>query len=739
VAVKHQPVINLIEWVNRTFGINAGDRVLFINSLGFDLSVYDIFGLLAAGGSIRIASREELQDPLKLLYILFNEPITFWNSAPAALSQLIPFHNFSLPSFTRLRLAFLSGDWIPLSMPDWIRTSFPGTQVVSLGGATEATVWSNYYPIGRVEGHWASIPYGVPIQNARYHILDHYLEPVPVGVTGNLYIGGNCLAEGYFRRPELTADRFIPDPFSPHSGARLYKTGDLARYWPDGNIEFLGRADHQVKIRGYRVEPGEIEAVLNQREDLQEVLVVAGPDPAGGKRLIAYFVPGSGQFPDPRQLRMYLMNKLPAYMIPAAFVPVEAFPLNSSGKIDRKALPAPDMIRESTDEYVPATNSTEILLAQIWQRVLQIDKIGVRTNFFQSGGHSLAAGQVISHLHQITGRLLPLSAIFANPTIQQLSAVLDENSASQSWTSLVTVRKGSTRAPLLCVHPVSGDVEYAFKLASFLPDDQPVYGILARGINGVDEPFPTIEEAAAAYVEQVTDSLPPGRIFLAGYSYGGYVAWEMARQLQCRGYQIENLILFDTYLINQARTYRNYPAKYVLLSCIKLVFSVHNLRDFFRNQYWRGLVRKCRPILKVASHRAGLLQFPQFEGIKPQAPEDAFTPGQSGLSFRDQVRERLYGVLTTAVRAYRFDTYSGDVVFIRAMEGAARYLRNFDFGWSKKIQGKLAVYDVQGVDHFNLFRDEKNVMTIALLVKKHLEGPGQGDEEPRHYLPSEKG
>lgn len=729
VAVKHRPVINLIEWVNRTFRIGPGDRVLFINSLGFDLSVYDIFGLLSAGGSIRIASREELQDPQKLLHILYHEPITFWNSAPAALSQLIPFSYSFSPARkkTRLRLAFLSGDWIPLSMPGWIRSVFPGTQVISLGGATEATVWSNYFPVGTVEEHWASIPYGKPIQNARYHILNDFLEPVPVGVTGNLYIGGSCLAEGYFQRPELTAGRFIPDPFGQTSSDRLYKTGDLARYWPDGTIEFLGRADFQVKIRGYRVELGEIEAVLSQRRGIREVLVMAVPDPAGGKCLIAYLVPESGGSVDAHQLRQYLQEKLPEYMIPSAFVWLDAFPVNASGKIDRKALPAPERLPEPGGDYLPPRTSTEILLGKIWQQVLQREKIGVQTNFFQTGGHSLAAGQVISHLHQITGRLLPLSAIFAHPSIEKLGAFLDQSTCREAWKSVVMVKEGGARPPLVCIHPISGDIEYAYKLASWLPDDQPVYGILAWGINGVDEPFPTIEQAAAAYTRQLMAHFQPGPVYLAGYSYGGYVAWEMARQLQSHGYQVENLILFDTYLINQARTYRNYPARYVLLSCLSLLFSVQNLRDFFRNQYWRGLVRRGKAVLKVAGHRVGMFPYPK---PLPKDPDELSRPVHSVLSLRDQIRERLYRVLGEAAGAYTFDTYSGDVVFIRAVEGAARYLKNSDFGWNKKIKGNLVVYDVQGVDHYNLFREDEDVRTIAALVEKNLNKTGETKPPP---------
>ncbi|HWN45491.1 MAG TPA: amino acid adenylation domain-containing protein, partial [Thermoanaerobaculia bacterium] len=294
VMVRHRPAVNLIHWVNSTFGVGPSDRLLFITSLSFDLSVYDVFGTLAAGGTIRLASSEELRDPECLVRILTDEGITFWDSAPAALQQLVPF--FPAPGTVRssLRRVFLSGDWIPVTLPDRVRESFAGARVISLGGATEATIWSNVYPIGEIDPAWKSIPYGRPIANARYHVLDEGLEPCPVGDAGDLYIGGmggGCLAAGYAGAPDLTADRFLPDPFSREEGGRLYRTGDRARYWPDGNLEFLGRLDNQVKIRGYRIELGEIEAAIAGHPGVEGAVVLAPAGPTGDRRLVAYVQP----------------------------------------------------------------------------------------------------------------------------------------------------------------------------------------------------------------------------------------------------------------------------------------------------------------------------------------------------------------------------------------------------------------------------------------------------------------
>ncbi|MFC3654117.1 amino acid adenylation domain-containing protein, partial [Dyella humi] len=282
----HRPVINLIEWITRQFQIGPQDTVLLTSSLSFDLSVYDIFGLLATGGCIRVASHSEVADPQRLAQILFEEPITFWDSAPAVFQQLVFYldHAARQAGMPSLRLAFFSGDWIPMEFFGVLGRFFPASRMIGLGGATEATVWSNFYPVEHIDEGWVSIPYGRPIQNARYYVLDASLNPLPVGARGDLYIGGECLTAGYFQRPALTAERFIDDPHYPVPQARMYKTGDLARYLPDGNLQFLGRADHQVKIRGFRIELGEIEARLGQHPAIHQAVVMAREDVPGDKR-----------------------------------------------------------------------------------------------------------------------------------------------------------------------------------------------------------------------------------------------------------------------------------------------------------------------------------------------------------------------------------------------------------------------------------------------------------------------
>ncbi|HEV2736021.1 MAG TPA: amino acid adenylation domain-containing protein [Longimicrobiaceae bacterium] len=420
VMVRHAPAVNLIDWVNGVFGVGPEDRVLFVTSLSFDLSVYDVFGLLAAGGSVRVATAEEARDPERLVRVLAEEPVTFWDSAPAALQQLVPFFGEEAPA--ALRLVFLSGDWIPVALPDQVRHRFTGAEVVSLGGATEATVWSNFHRVGVVDPDWTSIPYGRPMRNARYYVLDERMQPAPTGVAGDLYIGGEVLAEGYAAAPELTATKFVPDPFGGAPGARIYRTGDRARFWWDGTMEFLGRLDHQVKVRGFRIELGEIETALAGHPALRDVVVAAREDEPRVKRLVAYVVPrAGGEVPASAELRAWLRERLPEYMVPSAFVALDSLPVTPNGKLDRRALPAPQQDRPELEHGFEAPRTdAERTLAAIWAETLRVRRVGIHDNFFELGGDSILSIQVVARAAAAGMKLSP-QLVFRNQTVAELA------------------------------------------------------------------------------------------------------------------------------------------------------------------------------------------------------------------------------------------------------------------------------------------------------------------------------
>ncbi|MFY9823120.1 MAG: amino acid adenylation domain-containing protein, partial [Thermoanaerobaculia bacterium] len=339
VAVAHRPVINLIEWIGETFRIGPDDRGLWVSPVSFDLSVFDLLGLPALGASLRMVSRDQRKNPIACSDVLRREPITFWNSTPALLQTLMPFlrgDGDAAAGREHLRLAFLSGDWVPLSLPDQLRAAFPRVDVVALGGATEATVWSNYYRVGEIDPSWSSVPYGFPIRDAQYYVLDPDQQACDAGARGELYIGGGCLALGYLGDARLTASRFVPDPFAGNPDARMYRTGDGARRWPDGTLELLGRLDQQVNVSGYRVDLGEVETAL-KRCGLSQAVAAAVNGAAGTQRLVAAGVPRE-RGRDAEGLRAELARWLPSHMVPDRIRLLDALPLTANGKADRKAV-----------------------------------------------------------------------------------------------------------------------------------------------------------------------------------------------------------------------------------------------------------------------------------------------------------------------------------------------------------------------------------------------------------------
>lgn len=419
VVVKHKPAVNLIEWLNEKYAVSADDTVLFITSLSFDLSVYDIFGILSAGATIRLCDNNEVKTPETLLHLLAAGGITIWDSAPAAMQQLVPLlHKYKSEAVgSALRLVLLSGDWIPLSMPEQLWDVFEGVKVISLGGATEATIWSNYYDINEIDRDWKSIPYGKPIQNAQYYILNNDLSVCPLGVPGNLFIGGKCLAEGYLHDEELTNKKFIKNPFVENE--RMYDTGDLARWYDDGNIEFLGRKDSQVKVRGYRIELGEIESKLIQLDQIKSVVALTKKDNSNQNYIVVFYT--SDVELEKEFLKRFLAEELPAYMIPELYLKVDEFPVTANGKLDRKALLDNDIKLAKT--LKKPQNEMQAVLVRLWSEILKIDPetISVDSDFFELGGHSLNATILSTRIHKETNKVLKISDLYRFPTIEQIA------------------------------------------------------------------------------------------------------------------------------------------------------------------------------------------------------------------------------------------------------------------------------------------------------------------------------
>ncbi|MEG4517833.1 MULTISPECIES: amino acid adenylation domain-containing protein [unclassified Microcoleus] len=430
VAIAHRGAVNAIAQTNQVFNVTECDRAIAVTALHHDMSVYDIFGILAVGGASVIPDAAQRLDPAHWTELMVKERVTIWNSVPPMMEMLLDYaagRSEVLPECWRW--AFLGGDWIPVTLPQRLRAIVKECRVVSVGGPTETTLWNIWYPVETVDPSWKSIPYGKPIANTRYYILNERLEDCPVWVAGEMCCAGVGLTKGYWRNEEKTRASFLTHPVT---GDRLYRTGDLGRFLPDGNIEFLGREDFRIKIRGYRIEAGEIEVALNQHPAVRSCVVTAFGEQHSQKRLIAYVVPQQNNAaPETCELRQFLSQKLPEYMLPSAFVMLEALPLSANGKVDRKALPAPDAAFLPKTFVAPNT-PVEKVLAGIWAEILGVEKIGIHDNFFiDLGGHSLLATQVISAVRDTFGVDVPLSSFFESPTASEQAAGLVENPAQR--------------------------------------------------------------------------------------------------------------------------------------------------------------------------------------------------------------------------------------------------------------------------------------------------------------------
>lgn len=545
VMIDHRGAVNTIADINRRFHVGPDDRVFALSRLNFDLSVYDIFGMLAAGGTIVMPASSAMLDSTHWADMVSRERVTIWNTVPA-LMQLLVDQSVRIANKDHLRLVMMSGDWIPVNLPTQIRREFPHASITSLGGATEASIWSILYPVETVEPGWTSIPYGKPMDNQHFHVLSDQLTPCPDWVPGQLHIGGIGLAKGYWRDAEKTGASFITHPVT---GERLYRTGDLGRYMPDGNIEFLGREDFQVKVHGHRIELGEIEVHLLDCEGVDNCAVIVREDKPGEKRLVAYATAKPGNQLNSNELREYLRERIPAYMVPSTIMSLDRLPLSGNGKVDRKALPEP-LDNADDNDVTPAAprDPVELGLTRLWEDLLETRPVGIHDNFFDLGGSSLLAVRLFAQIEARFDKKIPLSVLFKSPTVASLAAVLRDAANATSWTSLVPVRVSGVRPPFFFVHGHWGNALLYRDLAKRLDEDQPFYAFQARGLTG-EEAHHTIEEMARDYVEEMRSVQAKGPYYIGGYCFGGRVALEMAQQLRAAGEDVAMLVvmaLFET-------------------------------------------------------------------------------------------------------------------------------------------------------------------------------------------------
>ncbi len=695
VMIDHRGALNTVVDINQRFGINSDDRVFALSSLSFDLSVYDIFGTLAAGGTIVIPNASGTKEPAHWLELITQHQITVWNSVPALMQLLMEYATSKQVLPSSLRLVMMSGDWLPLNLPSQIKAVIEDVQVISLGGATEASIWSILYPIETVDPAWKSIPYGSPMVNQQFYVLNHNLEPCPIWVPGHLYIGGIGLAKGYWKNAEKTNSSFF---IHPRTGERLYRTGDLGRYLANGNIEFLGREDFQVKIQGFRIECGEIETVLLQHPMVKATVVAAVGEQQAAKRLVAYVVPHDKSSPTPAELQDFVSKKLPQYMVPSAIAILSNLPLTANGKVDRRSLPIPDTSNLTPSLSILPRDTLELKLAQIWSNLLDVHPIGVRDNFFDLGGYSFVAMRLMAQIQHEFGKTLPLATLLESPTIEHLANLLRSSQDTQTSSPLIAIQPNGNLPPFFCIHPVGGNVLCYVDLARHLGQERPFYGLQATGLQGENEPLRRIEDMAAHYIAAIQTIQPQGPYYLGGWSLGGIVAFEMAQQLYQHGEEVALLTLIDSYLPNIHHESEEIDDAMLVaavaqdLSNIvgkKLSISVDELRQLEATE--------------------------QLNYILEQAKNLNILPPEVNQQQMYQMLQ-VFKANNQAMYSYRPQAYPGKLNLIFASDEFST--TNQSTGWSKLGKGGVAVHQIEG-DHYTIVQ-EPQVKNLAEQLRASL-------------------
>jgi len=701
---EHRGVVNRLIWMQRAYGLDAEDAVLQKTPFSFDVSVWEFFWPLLVGARLVMARPEGHKDPGYLVDAIRRNRITTLHFVPPML-QIFLEHTEAAQSLSLTRV-ICSGEALPSMGVRRFAECLPHARLYNLYGPTEAavdvTAWA--CPTEEIP---AIIPIGRPIENTRIYILDASGALVPVGIAGELHIGGVQVARGYLNQPNLTAERFALDPFAAEAGARMYKTGDLARWRDDGTIEFLGRNDFQVKIRGFRIELGEVEMALTQHEAVKQAIVLAREDATGEKRLVGYVVM-EGEWREQRvsELRSYLMERLPEYMAPSAWVVLDELPYTPNGKIDRRALPEPDNFGpQSGCGPREPRDVVELRLLEIWENAFNVSPIGITDSFFDLGGHSLLAIRISSDINKEFNIDLPLNIFLREASVERLARMIRKEVGGARESIVVPIQPRGSRPAFFCVHPGGGQVFLYAALARHLGSDQPFYGLQDPVLYEGGDPDISMEERASRYVEALREIQPQGPYFLGGWSFGGHVAFQMAQCLKSQGEDVALLLLLDTATPSRSiepddetRRMAIILSELFLLHHGSALPSLQELTDYLRQLEPEGQLKYVRAKLREHSIPE-LRKFPVKFYMKL-------------LATRQQVLRRytpkVYPGQITII-------FSGEEAISQDLEEYPEREVNSTLGWDELSTEPVEIYYTPG-DH-NTMCLEPHVQTLAARLR----------------------
>ncbi|TKC09329.1 non-ribosomal peptide synthetase [Pedobacter frigoris] len=681
VMIEHRNLFNLLTSMQKFPGIDSDDTLLALTTISFDISVLELFLPFTVGAHLVITDTEVTKDGAAILEEIKRNHISIIQATPSTYKMMLAAEwneKFDLK-------VLCCGEQLPKDLAEKLLSRCKG--LYNMYGPTETTIYSSGKQILATD---EVITIGYPIQNTSVYILDEQNHILSEGETGEISIGGEGLARGYFNKPELSAEKFITHVLPDDPLYRIYKTGDLGRILPNGEIQCFGRIDHQVKIRGYRIELGEIEYALIQQSGVKETVVAPWDGPNGDKRLAAYIVPENRLSNEDflKQIPIWkeaLKASVPTYMVPGDFVLLEKMPLTNNGKVDRKALPVPEIRASLAIEGDQPQTEIQQILAEIWKQHLGVHAIGIHDNFFDLGGHSLTAVKVMVRIKNKIGKQLPLGTLFKNPTIVELAECLEAELPHASPESLIPLQPLGKKMPLYIIHGIGSTVFKFFDFAQQLGEDQPVFGLQARGIDGTENPAETIEEMATQYITEILKSNPDGPYALSGYSLGGLIAFEMTRQLEAMGKEVRVLAMFDTYIIKNNQLE---PGLYK---------SIHRVTSRIAKFFYTFSLLLAEP-RRTIEHKL----FTIAQSFKKMKGEEVRGVLDEDFDFITKVGE----VHRAAIPKYKLKPYHGDIHLFRARK-VATYLNDFKFlGW-KPYAKAVHIHQIDG-EHDTIFNTPIN-------------------------------